>query len=108
MEVEKMNRQEIIEYGKENGFDQAYNILLLGGYDFFDGDCEEYDDLLQVLKSLEDIDGAKNWSNEERQKFVEWAHSAIGWFSAQPNKESRKLLEDVELQYKHYLEVINA
>ena len=38
------------EIAKKNGAEQAYNLLLLGGYGFIEGTCKDYDDLLNEFK----------------------------------------------------------
>lgn len=48
---EKWNKAEALEYAKLKGNEAAYNLLLLGGPDFFDGDYNEYTELLEQLES---------------------------------------------------------
>ena len=49
--VDTMTKEEAIEIAKEHGNEAAYNLLLLGGPDFFDGDYNEYNELLEQLES---------------------------------------------------------
>ena len=46
----KMSKAEVLEYEKETNSEQAYNILLLLGYDGFSGSVDEYDELLAELE----------------------------------------------------------
>ena len=41
---------EMRNIAKEQGAQQAYNILLIGGYEFLDGTCDEYDELLKEFE----------------------------------------------------------
>lgn len=47
----KMSKKEVLEYAQETNREQAYNILLLLGYDGYDGSVEEYDELMEFLQS---------------------------------------------------------
>ena len=38
------------EFAKQKGAEQAYNILLLGGYGFIEGTCKDYNDLLKEFE----------------------------------------------------------
>ena len=40
----------IRKYAKDNGAEQAYNLLLLGGYGFIEGTCRDYDELLKEFE----------------------------------------------------------
>lgn len=42
---------EMRKLAKEVGTEQAYNILLIGGYGFIEGTCKDYDDLLKEFES---------------------------------------------------------
>lgn len=42
-------KEEIIEYAKLHGNRSAADLLLLGGYEWFDGTVEEYDALYKEL-----------------------------------------------------------
>ena len=39
------------EIAKAQGAEQAYNLLLLGGYGFIEGTCKDYDDLLKEFET---------------------------------------------------------
>ena len=43
--------EEMRQVAREKGTEQAYNLLLLGGYGFIEGTCKDYDDLLEEFKS---------------------------------------------------------
>lgn len=46
---------EMRKVAKEQGFEQAYNILLIGGYGFIEGTVKDYDELLEEFrKGMED------------------------------------------------------
>ena len=51
LKIEKLTADELREEAKAHGADEAYNILLLGGYGVFAGTKEEYDELLKELES---------------------------------------------------------
>ena len=42
--------EEMLQIAKESGAECAYNILLIGGYDFFAGTCREYEELLKEFE----------------------------------------------------------
>lgn len=46
---DRITRKEVLEYMREQGQESAYNLLLLGGPDFYDGDYDEYNELLESL-----------------------------------------------------------
>lgn len=48
---ENWNKEEALFFAKTNGNEAAYNLLLLGGPDFYDGDYNEYTELLARLES---------------------------------------------------------
>ena len=41
---------EMRQIAEDKGTEQAYNLLLLGGYGFIEGTCKDYDDLLAEFK----------------------------------------------------------
>ena len=41
---------EMRRVAKEKGAEQAYNILLIGGYGFIEGTCKDYDELLKEFE----------------------------------------------------------
>lgn len=41
---------EMRQVAREKGAEQAYNLLLLGGYGFIEGTCKDYDDLLKEFE----------------------------------------------------------
>lgn len=43
---------EMWKIAKEKGVEQAYNILLLGGYGFIEGTCKDYDELLHDFERM--------------------------------------------------------
>lgn len=46
---------EMRKVAKEQGYEQAYNILLIGGYGFIEGTVKDYDELLEEFrKGMED------------------------------------------------------
>lgn len=71
--AEKTTKEDILEYAKLHGDRSAADLLLLGGYEFFDGTTDEYDALLKELEgkseglkeSLEDVDTTDVFSKEE-------------------------------------------
>ena len=42
--------EEMRQIAREKGAEQAYNLLLLGGYGFIEGTCKDYDNLLAEFK----------------------------------------------------------
>ena len=42
---------EMRQFAKEKVAEQAYNLLLLGGYGFIEGTCKDYDELLKEFES---------------------------------------------------------
>ena len=46
-----MTKDEVLEMARTDGNEQAYNLLLLGGPDFYDGDYNEYTELLAQLEN---------------------------------------------------------
>ena len=53
------------------------------------------------------IEVAKHGTTEEKQDFVDWACTAINYYSSQFNEESKQALQNVMAQYKAYLEALN-
>lgn len=49
-EWKKITRAEVLDYAKEHGNEAAADLLLLGGYDWYDGTVEEYDALMKALR----------------------------------------------------------
>lgn len=41
---------EMREIAAEKGAEQAYNLLLIGGYGFIEGTCKDYDELLKEFE----------------------------------------------------------
>lgn len=52
--AEKATKEDILEYAKLHGDRSAADLLLLGGYEFFDGTADEYDALLKELEGKAD------------------------------------------------------
>ena len=50
--LKPLTAEELREEAKAHGAEEAYNILLLGGYGAFAGTKEEYDELLKEFESL--------------------------------------------------------
>ena len=51
LKMKPLTADELREEAKAHGAEQAYNILLLGGYDAFEGTKAEYDELLKEFES---------------------------------------------------------
>lgn len=52
--VKGMNMAEIIKYAKEYGYDTAYDLLLLGGPEFYTSPSDSYEKMLAYLKRMAD------------------------------------------------------
>lgn len=50
-EKKRVTAEEMLQYAQEHGALSAYDLLMLGGYSFFAGTKEEYDELLKELES---------------------------------------------------------
>lgn len=53
------------------------------------------------------IEIARNGTAKEKADFVEWACTAINYYSSQFDKESKEAMSAVEAQYKAYLNALN-
>ena len=49
-----LTKKEVIEISKNQGYEQAYNILLLARADNFDGSFEEFKELQNFLEKVLD------------------------------------------------------
>ena len=47
-----MNREQILEYARQTGNESAANLLLLVGPDGFDGDYQDYNELMYILTNV--------------------------------------------------------
>ena len=48
---QRVSADEMREYAREHGALSAYELLMLGGYGFFAGSKEEYEELLKEFES---------------------------------------------------------